>query len=453
MFIFIRKLSARFIVCFHSSPQQSCGVFWTNNKFEIILFGTAFFARLIALGAAVFYYGEQRLHLSDSGGYIALAQGIVLGHGFSIDGGLTPFSFYVPGYPAYLALSLFLFNTLWPALIGQMILSSFVPVLLFRLGKYVSISQKLVFYAGLVSALEPHLVLYSITYMTEALYGFLFFASIFLFIRFLQREVWLDLLLSSFLLGISVYVRPISQYIVAGYFVMFGYYWWESASWRMPLKKIFFALGMIIIVFFVVIAPWFWRNYHYFGIWSLSSHGSYNLYVYDGASIISLRDGVSYDTGHADRIQSLERDTGVTEERANSVVYDKVMYERGLHFIKENLGTAIKLGLIDFFGFWTAHNYAYFLAYFYHWISQPQYLIPPTQLLFQGNVFGALFDIFRFILSPYYLISIAGRLMWLVVGIVSYFGIWTLWRSGNRLQKSFSLFSLFLFLYFSFIVF
>lgn len=422
--------------------------FLQTYKSEIILFCAAFIARLVALWIAVFYYGEQILHLSDSWGYIILAQNIASGRGFSLDG-VAPFSFHVPGYPAYLALSFFLFNSLWPALFGQMFLSSLVPVLLFRLGKLVSVSETVIFFAGMFSALEPHLVLYSITYMTEPLYGFLFFASVFLFARFLRGEVLHDLLVSGFLLGISVYVRPVSQYVVAGYIITLGYHWMGRAS----LKKFFFGAGMMLLVFFVVVAPWYWRNEHYLGVWSLSSHGSYNLFVYDGASIIALRDGVSYEVGHADRIQSLERDTGLPEEKSNSVAYDRLMYERGLGFIKANLAVAAKLALVAVFGFWTAHNYAYFLTYFYRLIAQPQYLIPPTQMLFQGNLSGALRDIIHFAFSPYYLISIAGRLLWLAIGVASWFGVWKFWRAGDRLQKSFSLFTVFLFLYFSLIVF
>lgn len=419
--------------------------FLRNYKSEIIIFCVAFFARLIALGAAVFYYGEPTLHLSDSGAYIDLARSIVSGTGFSRDGGLSPFTLFVPGYPLFLAVSLFLFHRLWPALLGQIVLSSFVPLCLFRMSKYFFLSRRLALLSSVIVALEPHLVIFSIVYMSEALYGFLCVVFVFLFARFLKRNSFLDLALSGFFLGISMYVRPVSNYILFIYLVVIAYHGWKSGiSWR----SIVFRCIVITAIVAVVIFPWLWRNKQAFGVWAMSSHGSYNLYVYDGASVVVLRDGVSYEIGKADRLAQLKKEIGIDPSRLyNNLGYEKAVYRQSLLFLAQNWVNAAKLTALTVIGFWTSHNYAYFLTYFYHVFAAPTYMIPPTQLLFQGKIIEAAVDVARFLFSPYYLVSFVGRLVWFGIGVLACVGLRVLWRENRN--RFFVVFLGLLFLYFS----
>lgn len=423
--------------------------FLRNYKFEIILFCAAFGARLVALWIAVFYYGEQVLHLSDSQAIIETAQSIAAGGGFALRG-LQYFSGNMPGYPAYLAVSIFLFNSVWPALFGQMAMASLIPVFLVRVVGHLKLSRQLGFYAALIAAVEPHLVFYSITYMSEALHGFLFFLIIFFLIRFLKNVFWRELVISGVLLGLSAYVKEASYYTSFLFLAAVAYYFWNEKGRMSRIAVSALLFGGIV---FIVVFPWLWRNHHNSGVWGMSAHGAYNFYVYDGASLVSLSEKIPYAIAQDRLVAELEKSTGVSVLQANDLRYSQFMFSRGLTLFKQYARTVPVLALLIFFGFWTAHNYSYFLAYFYRWIAQPQYLIPPTQLLFQGNVSGALRDVFGFIFSPYYLISVVGRLLWLAIGIASWFGVWYLWRSGDRLQKAFSLLAVFLFLYFSLAVF
>lgn len=423
--------------------------FFRKYKFEIIIFCTALAGRLIVLAFSVLYYGESVLHLSDSGAYIDLARSIVSGAGFSRDGGLTLFTLFVPGYPLFLAASLFLFNSLWPALFGQIILSSFVPVFLFRMSEYFSLSRRLAFLASAVVALEPHLVIFSIVYMSEALYGFLFVLFVFLFARFLKNNSFLDLALSGFFLGISIYVRPVSNYILFISLCIAAYQGWRS---RIPWRSILFRCAVLSAIVVAVILPWMWRNYRYFGVWAMSSHGSYNLYIYDGASVVSLRDGVSYETGKADRVRELKKDLAIDPSALyNNLRYERAVYEKSLLFFVQNKFATAKLIALTVISFWTSHNYAYFLTYFYHALTQPTYAIPPTQLLFQGKIIEAAVGVLRFLFSPYYVISFAGRLLWLGITITAFAGLWKLWRENKN--NPFILFVGLLFFYFSLISF
>lgn len=129
------------------------------------------------------------------------------------------------------------------------------------------------------------------------------------------------------------------------------------------------------------------------------------------------------------------------------------MQQKAVGFIKEHLHTALKLGILTDIGFWTAHNYAYFLTYFYNWIPQPTYSVPPTQLLFEGKFKEGVSGILPLVFSPYYVISFAGRMIWFLAALVMLYGMWKFWREGDRTRRSLVLLSLLLFIYFSFIVF
>lgn len=425
--------------------------FFQTYKIEIFVFSVSCIARLVALAYGVLYYGDGILQLSDSQAFLDLARAVASGAGYSRDGGLTPFVLRPPGYSFYLAGFFWLFHRFWPAIIGQIVLSSLVPVFLIRLGKKIMMSARMVAWAALITALEPHLIIYSIVYMSEALFGFLFLASIVYFIRFLREDALRFLLVSSVLLGISAYVRPVSNYLFFLYPAVMIYQWFGSKNlFRDLLPKVFFAIG----VFFAVIFPWMLRNYYHFGVFSMGSHGSYNLYVYDGASIVALEKGVSYDEGSRERLAVWEKETGVPVTALhNDLQYDDLMRQKAVSFIKEHVRTALKLGVLTDIGFWTAHNYAYFATYFYDWIPQPTYHIPPTQLLFEGKIKEGIFGVLPVLFSPYYVISFAGKIIWFIVALFMLCGMRDTWRNGDRTQRSFIILSSIIFIYFSLIVF
>lgn len=425
--------------------------FFQKYNIEIFVFFVASVARFLALAYGVLHYGDGILSLSDSKAFLDLAHAVASGQGYSRDGGLTAFVLRPPGYSFYLAGFFWLFHRFWPAIIGQVALSSFVPVLLARLGKNLMMNSRAVFWAAMISALEPHLVIYSIVYMSEALYGFLFLASIVYFIRFLRDDTLRFLLVSSVLLGISAYVRPVSNYLFFLYPVAILYRWRGAKDvFRDLLPKAFFAVA----VFFAIIFPWMFRNYEHFGVFSMGSHGPYNLYVYDGASIVALEKGVSYDEGARERIAAWEKETGVpVTVLHNDLRYDNLMQQKAVAFVKEHFFTAAKLGVITDIGFWTAHNYAYFITYFYRWIPQPTYHIPPTQLLFEGKIKEAFLRVAPFLFSPYYVISFAGRMLWFLVALAMICGMRVLWRDGDRVCRSFTILCIIIFVYFSLIVF
>ena len=420
--------------------------FFQKYKIEIIIFGIALSVRLIALFLALYNHGEGILYLSDSGGFIDMARSIVSGMGFSRDGGLTPHVLFVPGYPFFLAVSMFLFGSFWPALIAQIFLSSLVSVIILRIGRILEFSPKINLAGALLSALEPHLVIFSIVYMTEALYGFLFMAGVLFFARIMKSGLTANILLSSISLGLAAYVK-VSNYLVFLYLAAIIFY---LRLIRADTKKVFTAAVIFLSVFIAMIFPWFLRNYYHFGLWQMSSHEAYNLYVYDGASILSLRDGISYEEGKKIRIDSWKEETGTDIiVVASNLNLAEVMQKKGVEFAVQNLGSTMKLAILTTISFWSSHNYSYFLTYFFTVLEKPVYIIPPTQLLFQGKIGEAFYGTLKFIAAPYYLVSLGGKILRLILAMSAVLGIWTLYKSGDYSQKSFAVLAGLIFVYYT----
>ena len=424
--------------------------FFQKYKIEIIIFGIALLARVVALLLAVYNHGEGILYLSDSGAFVDLALSLALGTGYSGDGGLNSHALYVPGYPFFLAVSSFLFGNLWPALITQILLSSLVPVLILRIGNILGFSSKISLVGALLSALEPHLVIFSIVYMTEALYGFLFMAGVLFFAQFLKNQLLTYVFLSSITLGLAAYVK-VSNYLVFLYLAAIIFY---LRLIKADMKKVFTTAAIFLSVFIAMIFPWFLRNYYHSGLWRMSSHEAYNLYVYDGASILSLRDGISYEGGKKIRLDSWKEETGTDVNIvANNLNLAELMHKKGVEFAVQNLGSTMKLAILTSISFWTSHNYAYFLTYFYTVFDKPSYVIPPTQLLFQGKIGETFYGTLKFITTPYYLVSLGGKILRLLLAVLAFFGIWNLYKSADYARKSFAVLAGLIFIYYTIMAF
>lgn len=421
-------------------------LFFQKHKIEIIVFLLALAARFLALFFAVYYHGVDILYLSDSSGFTDLARSIAAGTGYSRDGGLTPHVLFMPGYPFFLAVSLFLFGSFWPALIAQIFLSALVPVMILKIGRILEFSSKISLAGACLSALEPHLVIFSIVYMTEALYGFLFMCSILFFARFLKNSLAVYMFLTSIALGLVAFVK-VSNYLIFLYLAAIIFHLWMIKA---GTKKFFTSFIIFIVVFAAVVFPWFLRNYYHSGLWRMSSHEAYNLYVYDGASILSLRDGISYEEGKKARLGLWKEETGTDVSVVlSNFKLAEVMQKKGIEFVRQNLGSTIKLSILTSISFWTSHNYAYFFTYFFTVLEKPAYAVPPTQLLFQGKVSESFYGTLKFITTPYYLVSLSGKVLSFVLAILAILGIWTLYKSGDYSQRSFAVLTGLIFVYFT----
>ncbi|MDO8555215.1 MAG: glycosyltransferase family 39 protein [bacterium] len=392
------------------------------------------------------YFGDIAFNTKDGNAhYLPLAKNLATGNGFTLDG-VNTYAYKAPGYPLFLAFFYKIFGVFWPAIVAQIILSALLSVLIFKIGEKVGFGKKISFIAGVLTATAPHLIYYGNFFVTEALFAFLLLFGILYFIKFLKRPSVALAVLSGLFLGLDTLVKTSGQYLVFVFLAVGFLYFWKSKE-NSGFKKYAVFLSVFFCVFILAVLPLAVRNYFESGSFSLNSQGAYLLYRYEGASIVVVRDKVSF--GDAERIAKKELLVGtglenLPEEKLTDLKYSSVLLDRTLGLMGDNLGAVFKVGLANVFAFWTHSNYAYFLVS-YKIISMPAGGFPVTYALASGDLTKVL-EIAKSVLKePYYLVAFVSRVFWVLAALFAAVAfIYGVFKKEIGFQKR--MFVLFLFL-------
>lgn len=231
-------------------------------KFLGILWMLAFIVRAIVFLGYLSH--DDKFWQVDSRTYDLVARGLTAGKGVSFPDGTSNF-YRLPGYPFFLSIfySMFGEGNKTAALWGQIILASFIPLLIFLLSLMLLSGRVLLAkIVSLISVFHLGLVLYSGFFMSESLFIFFLCAAFFFFFRahkmvIAQEKVKIaqDLVRAGFFLGIVSLIRPVGHYLIVLMCVMLLLFLRERFSLRIRNTVIFF-IGWFIPVFF-----WLLRNY------------------------------------------------------------------------------------------------------------------------------------------------------------------------------------------------
>ncbi|OGN15204.1 MAG: hypothetical protein A3J47_03510 [Candidatus Yanofskybacteria bacterium RIFCSPHIGHO2_02_FULL_43_22] len=250
---------------------------------------------LVRLGLIMFFDGEHRLfHDGDSAEYLALAENIRLGHGFTWDKSAPfyPNSFRTPVYPGFLFLSRFLLGSYKAALVIQSVLIVLSAYLLYLIGREY-FSRKIAFWSAGIFLFTPFSLNVSVKFLTQTPFLSLLILSIWSWIQFLKNQRNKYFLLTSILLPVLALTRPIAQYILPVFILSLAYSAYFKQINLNP--KQFLKIGfMMCAIFAAVLTPWLIRNYNLFGYFKLSSITPYQLYFYDVPDAYALANDISY---------------------------------------------------------------------------------------------------------------------------------------------------------------
>jgi 4-amino-4-deoxy-L-arabinose transferase-like glycosyltransferase len=304
--------------------------FFNKYKVEIIIF---LFVVVLRLFVFQFLFGiEGNLKYQfplievDSREYYQIALNLTENGHFSqsISEPYVPDDFRTPVYPALIALILLFFKSVYFIPIVQAIMSGFIGVLTYKIGKRF-FSEKVGLIASVLFALEPSGLFFSSMVMTETL-----------FLLLLLQALWLLLnnrhfLLIGILLGLATLTRPIGIFLPF-LFVALHLLFNTSLSFR---KKIMNSL-ILFAIFFLILAPWSLRNKKHFDSYEISSVSSYNIYYYNAQRFYMYQNNLSFTEAREvfnERIVS-EYGEGAT---LPSLKYSSELREEGLSIIKDDV--------------------------------------------------------------------------------------------------------------------
>ncbi len=388
--------------------------FYKNHTEYIQLYTVAFAMRFVIFAMILFFVGEKGLELGDSINYLDLAHSIQAGQGFAVNG--MPFFFRTIGYPLFLVGGLTLFRSIAGFILFQILFASLLPLIIKKLSKQLGFSEKVALLSAYIVALEPHLVFYSVTVMTESIYTLILFAGCVCVFQVIQHKKYISSLCAGILFGIGMLIKPLLQafpFVVCVSFIPM----WKKIQWKDVVKH----SAIILAISFMICMPWMYRNYITFHSFALSNQGSGALLGYLGTSIISVRDQIPY----------ADAEKKVLAEFSNTYGENVAISDRGklyniqaIGYLKSYPFIFLKLIAINTVTYWTSSNYNSFLNYYHLVPAIDHSVLPPTHYLAQGRMREFFTSFWKIFLQPFYIVGVIGRLIWTVIFILFLLGIW-----------------------------
>lgn len=248
-----------------------------GRRLDLLLAAAVFAVALVVrVGtAAPFLAGERSFPQGDDGHYYLIAMSLLERGVFGVDG--VPTAYRMPLFPLFVAL--------WHAILGPEPYT-ILPVLLLvgsliAVGTYVLARQFMghlpALCAGLLIAFDSQVAVYSVLYMTEALFTLLVLAAMLALGRLRATGRWRWAAAAGLLCGLAALTRANFAPFLA--LVALWLLWHGRADLRGALGRAALVCGLAAALY----APWVARNYLTFGAFipltTQSGNAYYGLYT------------------------------------------------------------------------------------------------------------------------------------------------------------------------------
>lgn len=367
------------------------------------IFWTGLIIRFLLLAVLMIFIGESALLFSDTREYLGLADSLRQGHGFWFHD--VAYTLRTPGYPAFLA-ALGGSSSIQFISIIQIIIASAIPILTYHIARQLGFTERISIIAAWITALEPHMVYYSIPILPDAVFTVFFLLFILAGMHYVQKQKRRDLLFTSALFATLLYIKPVLQafpfYLaIAAVIIAFS-----KKTWR-PIKD-FIVFSAIV---FLLAFPWMFRNAQVGGGFSMSSQGPALVAFKLATSVMSLRDHITFD--EAERILETRWD------KATPIPIKEV----SAYLLQHPTELARVLAMNSIL-LWTSQTYTYIPNYYGFLPLPPAYTErPPSVLLLQGKVMEFGREMLSLLRYPYIPLAIIGKLLWTLVAAMFFYGL------------------------------
>lgn len=336
-----------------------------------------------------------------------------------------PDTWRTPGYPFFVAIFYWLFDSFYPVIIAQIILLFFTSVLIFKMAEKI-MNPKWALLPALLYIILPDTLLSTSALFTENTFVFVLVSSFYIFFFSEFKNFYLKFLLSGFLLAISAYIRPASFYLL--FFFVPAYFIFYLKKSEINLRQ-FMAMGLLVLIFLATLLPWYIRNKKEVGVWTFASTSSYVLFRQNGAQFYAALHNIDIISAR----NALLRKAGIPEGTVpRDTRYSDVMRKVAIEVITENPFRYTLFHLSSFIPFFTssgANEYSRFV----HDMMLPDYNPTPEPSLIQAlNPFS--FPTLIIVLKNHGW-TLVENFFW---AIITLFVIISVWKSKNvRLTRMF----------------
>ncbi|HUM52764.1 MAG TPA: glycosyltransferase family 39 protein [Chitinophagales bacterium] len=274
----------------------------------------------------------KQILIFDSLGYHNLA--LCIKNNFTFCGD----AFRTPGYPFFISIIYFFSgNAVSNVIFIQIFLNLISIILLYKIGNQL-FSEKVGFIAALIFSMDLHHIIFIYYILTETIYTTLFLLALFFFIKAIKTNQLKFFLFTGILYGVSALVRPISQFYIYCIFAFMLIYFFKT--WKNGVRFSF----ILLVGYFIAVAPWCARNYNEYGHFALSNIKGYNLLFWNASYYEAKRQHKTIEEINQSFVVELEK----MGRRKDANPFDKEKYDGELanKIIKANFADYLKTHLI-----------------------------------------------------------------------------------------------------------
>ncbi len=279
----------------------------------------------------------------DIDAYLAIAEEIAAGNGFSGPGGSAPTAYRPPLYPFLLAVALWGPGT-WGIAVLHLVLGLGTVLLTWRLGSRLGF-ETAGRWAAVLIAFDPLLVQYSAQPMTETLCAFLAVLALFLMVP--MPASFRQGILLGVVLGLCILSRPTFLAFAGLAFVV----------WVFRFRRVVEVMGFALLGMLLTVSPWMIRNAIVFGEPRIATtHGGYTLLL--GNNSVFYREVVEAPLGTTWDGESLGRWQASLEQEMKALGLeteperDRYLARKARRHIAENPGLFLRACGLRFLRFW-----------------------------------------------------------------------------------------------------
>lgn len=236
--------------------------FSSRRWLTLILLG-ALTVRLMAAVCWDVYFAHGGFVYGDSDGYWTLAQKIAAGNPYEYYGRQI---FRMPGYPLFLAALQTIFGSSMPILYARLagaVLGTLCVWQTWAIARLLN-GEKAGLFAASIATLYPEFLLISPMILSETLFSVFLLAQLYFWVRSFLSARWQDALWMGLFAGLATLVKPGWILFTPGALIAIGLYrlWTRSGS-----QKLFLQGVVSVMVMFVALLPWAYRNNRISGRW------------------------------------------------------------------------------------------------------------------------------------------------------------------------------------------
>ena len=306
-----------------------------NIKGAVIVLLIALSLRLLLI-LSVLLKNHEGIYVYDSYGYWQIGYNVLENGIFSQDhqGTLNPDAFRTPLYPLLLSGLMYIGAGSFGMLLLQLLLSSLTAVIVYNCSRRLFAQKNISLIAGLIIALDIPSIIFTGLILTESIFTFLFAASLYHMIVYLQGKNKSSLIYSGIFHGLAMLCRPVA---LITFFIFLTIILFSDPSFRTRVKRIF-IYGITVLL---VLSPWLMRNKVVFNSFFLSRISAHVLHNYHAASILSEKMNITFHDAQVQlRLQSTSSFKG--DAVKEPVRYAEHCRQKAIEVIAHNKGIFLK---------------------------------------------------------------------------------------------------------------